>query len=261
METDLVSVIMPCFNSEKHIKDSVNSVINQTYFNWELIVIDDASSDNSIKIVKEIFKDDSRLRLIENKDQRGAALSRNIGINAAKGTYVAFLDSDDIWDNCKLEKQIKFMQENNYFFTYTFYNIFNKNGDCMLVKSPRSINRISMAIMNPIGLLTVIYNKDRLGNINIKQIKKRNDYALWLEILKKTKNGYGLNESLGFYRKSDSGLSGGNKLGLLFYYWQVLRMSFKYWPMLIFVCTPIYLFILFFKNQLLWLYNFLIIRI
>ena len=261
MEVDLVSIIMPCFNSERHVRESINSVINQTYKNWELIIIDDASNDSTVEIVKNIFNNDSRLKLIQNESHNGAAISRNIGINAAKGSYVAFLDSDDLWKKNKLQKQISFMQENNYFFTYTYYDNFNEVGDLRLVKCPKSLNRMTMIFMNPIGALTVIYNKAELGNINIKHIKKRNDYALWLEILKKSKSAHNLPESLGLYRESKNGLSGGSRLKQIFYYWQVLRLSFKYWLLLIPLSTPIYLIILFFKKQLLWLYNLLIIRI
>ena len=116
---DLISIVMPAYNSEKYIRNSIKSVINQTYKNWELIIIDDYSTDNTVSIIEEF--QNKNIHLIKNKKNSGAAISRNKGIKLAKGNYIAFLDSDDLWNKEKLEKQINFMKSNNYDFTYTSF--------------------------------------------------------------------------------------------------------------------------------------------
>jgi len=257
---NLVSIIMPAHNSQNYINESINSVLNQSYVNWELIIIDDASTDNTSKIIKIFSDNDKRIRCIKNKDNYGAAVSRNLGINNSKGDFVAFLDSDDLWIKDKLIKQISFMNSNNYFFTYTYYEVFdNSAGTQVMLKCPSIINRNIMAFSCPIGALTVIYNKKKLGNIFSADIKKRNDYALWLEILNKSNKAFCLKESLAKYRKSNKGLSGsGSYFSNLVYYWKVIKISYKAWIIIIPFSTPIYLFILLLKKKVLPIYNKLV---
>tara|TARA_Y100000385_G_C13039948_1_gene614825 strand:+ start:322 stop:1119 length:798 start_codon:yes stop_codon:yes gene_type:complete len=257
----LVSILMPAFNSEKYIEESINSVLAQTYKNWELIIIDDVSTDNTSSIVKNIAINDSRIRFIQKQTRDGAANSRNIGIKKAQGRFIAFLDSDDIWKTKKLEKQIFFMEKYKYDFTYSFYSEFDIQKNSVLIKSPKSINRFKLAFFGNIGCLTVMYDKSKLGDFTIKRIKKRNDYALWLAILQKAKKGYCLEENLASYRKTNEGLSSGNKFSLIIYYFKVMRMSFRYWFIIIPITTPIYLTSLILKKYFLAIYNLLIIKI
>lgn len=257
---DLVSVIMPTHNNEKYINESINSVINQSYKNWELIIVDDASTDNTAEIIKSYSDRDQRIYSIQNKANYGAAVSRNLGIKSAKGDFIAFLDSDDLWKKNKLIEQISFMNRNNYYFTYTYYEIFNNSSDFrVMLKCPKMINRYIMAIANPIGTLTVIFNKKKLGNIFSVDIKKRNDYTLWLEILKKSGKGFCLKKSLANYRKSNEGLSGsGDHFSNLVYYWKVIKISYKFWIIIIPFSTPIYILILLLKKKVLPVYNKLV---
>ena len=223
----LVSIIMPVHNAEKYIKETICSVLSQTYSNFELICVNDHSEDNSIKIIQE-FIDDERIKLY-NAKKRGAANARKIAISKAKGKYVAFLDSDDIWTKDKLEKQINFMEKNNVYFTYTPYTYIDDNSESLNVIRlvPKSINYISSLMGCRIGCLTVIYNQEVCGKIQTANLKKRNDDILWLTILKKIDKGYRLNIPLAKYRKSNNSLSSGSKLKLLKHHYILYRVGEK----------------------------------
>lgn len=201
---DLVSIIMPSYNTARFIKDSIDSVLNQTYRNWELIIIDDCSTDESISIIKNI--NDKRIILLENQENSGAAVSRNYGLRKANGKYIAFLDSDDLWLPEKLENQIRFMESNNYVFTYTCYEqISEENRELGIYCSgPKIITRKKMFRFCYPGCLTVVYDRTAVGDLQIADIKKNNDYAMWLSICK-NHNCYLLNENLAKYRKGRTG--------------------------------------------------------
>lgn len=201
---NLVSIIMPSYNTASYVKDSIQSVLNQTYTNWELIIVDDCSTDETDNIVSKIA--DPRIKYFKNKENSGAALSRNKALREAKGQWIAFLDSDDLWIPTKLEKQIDFMKKNNYFFSYTNYEEIDSDGKRTGVKvtGPKKITKTGMYNYCWPGCLTVMYDANKVGLIQIEDIKKNNDYAMWLKVCKKA-NCYLLDEYLAQYRKGRAG--------------------------------------------------------
>ena len=204
MPRELVSIIMPSYNTVDYIGDSIKSVINQTYKEWELIIVDDASTDDTDKVVYS-FNDD-RIRYIKNETNYGAAVSRNIALREARGRWIAFLDSDDLWKCDKLEKQIRFMEQNDYHFSYTNYEEIDEDDNLtgVMVTGPKRITKIGMYNYCWPGCLTVVYDKEAVGLIQIADIKKNNDYAMWLKICKKAEC-YLLDETLAYYRRGRSG--------------------------------------------------------
>lgn len=222
----LVSIIMPSYNVSKYIKDSINSVLEQTYSNWELIIIDDCSIDDTCKIVNT-FKDD-RIILINNRKNSGAAISRNSGIKIAKGNWIAFLDSDDLWESTKLEKHLEFMCKNDYGFSYTNYSKIDENGSDLHIQvtGPKVIDNKKMYHYDYIGCLTAMYSKSKVGLIQIEDIKKNNDYAMWLKIVKKS-NCYLLDENLGKYRIREKSISHDNLIKKVKSHYDLYRICDK----------------------------------
>lgn len=201
---DLVSVIMPSYNTDKFIKQSIESVIDQTYKNWELIIVDDCSTDNTDNVVASIS--DDRIVYLKNKVNSGAAVSRNRALREAKGRWIAFLDSDDLWSPDKLEKQIKFMEDNDYHFSYTNYEEMDEDGNKtgVHITGPKKITKTGMYNYCWPGCLTVMYDAQVVGLIQIEDIKKNNDYAMWLKVCKKV-DCYLLDEVLAEYRRGRRG--------------------------------------------------------
>jgi|TARA_B110000914_G_scaffold224379_1_gene242023 glycosyltransferase involved in cell wall biosynthesis len=209
-QENLVSIITPSYNSEEFISETINSIINQTYSNWELLITDDFSTDNTIEIVESYVKNDSRIKLFKLEKNSGAAIARNNSISNSKGRYIAFLDSDDLWLKKKLELQIEFMRKGDYALTYTSYEKF-KNRDTF-ISNIYSLNKLSYNNMlrnNYIGCLTAIYDSKKLGKILMPNIRRRQDYALWLKILKQIDYAYGLDIVLSKYRVLETSLSKG----------------------------------------------------
>lgn len=196
---DLVSIIMPSYNTERFIADSIQSVLNQTYQNWELIIVDDCSTDNTDTVVASFT--DSRIKYLKNEKNSGAAVSRNRALREARGKWIAFLDSDDLWASEKLEKQIKFMEENDYHFSYTNYEKIDEESNKLniFVSGPKEVTEKDMYRYCWVGCLTVMYDAEQVGLVQIKDIKKNNDYAMWLQVSKKA-NCYLLSENLAKYR-------------------------------------------------------------
>lgn len=223
--SELVSIIMPSFNTGRFIKKTINSVLNQTYKNWELIIVDDCSNDNTDEIVNNI--NDSRIRYFKNRSNVGAALSRNKALKEARGKWIAFLDSDDLWEKDKLEKQIKFMQVNGYKFTYTDYRV-NLNGKWMpyINTAPNKITKIKLYNYCYFSTITVMYDREYVGLIQIEDLKKNNDYAMWFEIIKKTP-AYRLPECLSYYFRHENSISSGNKLKLIKYHYVLYKKGLK----------------------------------
>ena len=217
----LVSIIMPNYNSEKYVEATVRSVLAQTYQNWELIFVDDCSTDNSLALVRA-FQDD-RIRIFENETNSGAAVSRNRALKLAVGDWIAFLDSDDLWDEKKIEKQLMFMVQNNYHFTYTYYRVCD-NGvwENFARVSPKRVTRRKMYNYCYFSTITVMYNRNRLGLLQIPDIKKRNDYALWLVALKKC-DAYLYPETLSYYIRHTGSLSTVPLKQLVKYHYQVFH--------------------------------------
>jgi len=220
----LVSIIMPMYNAEKYIKESIKSVLNQTYEIWELLIIDDVSTDNSLEIVEEYVERDSRIKLFRLDENSGPAVARNVGIKNSIGDFISFLDSDDLWHAEKLEIQLRFMIDNNYSITCTDYEQIDEEGQSRnkIIKTKIKADYDMVLKYNPIGNLTVMYNVDKLGKIKIPNIKKRNDYLLWLTILKKEKYIYGINQVLASYRVHPNSISS-NKFELVKYHWHIYR--------------------------------------
>ncbi len=205
-ETDKVSIIMPMYNTEKFVEESIHSVLNQTYTNWELLVVDDCSKDGSVEIVKKFCEQDERIILIQNEKNSGAALSRNTALMQATGKWIAFLDSDDLWECDKLKKQISFMRKNNYHFSYTNYTEIDDDGKSLGRRwtGPGKVTKFKMYLFNYMGCLTVMYDREYVGQVQVANLKKRNDYALWVKVVKKCP-AFLLKEDLAVYRVRQSG--------------------------------------------------------
>ncbi|MGY0691405.1 glycosyltransferase family 2 protein [Virgibacillus sp. FSP13] len=219
----LVSIIMPAYNCGDYIGIAIDSVIAQTYKDWEIIVVDDCSIDHTEEVVKNYMSRDSRINYYKLEKNSGAAVARNTAIDIASGEYIAFLDSDDVWFSEKLTKQLKFMKENNYNFTCTNYTKIDEDGNYLnqmiTTKNKSDYNGI---LKTSAGNSTVMYNAKKLGKFKIPDIKKRNDYVMWLKIIKKAKYLYGLDESLSSHRIRTGAISR-KKTGLVGYHWKVYR--------------------------------------
>ena len=201
MVDGLVSVIMPSWNTGKFIAESIQSVIDQTYENWELIIVDDCSTDNTDEVVAK-FRD-KRIRYFKNEKNSGAALSRNRALREARGEWIAFLDSDDLWNSDKLEHQINFMNKHGYTLSYSEYEKIDEESKPLriYVSGPEKVNKHKMYNYDYIGQLTMMYSAKEFGLIQIKDIKKNNDYAIRLQLYKKSDTcAYLLKENLAKYR-------------------------------------------------------------
>ncbi len=222
-EKGLVSIIMPSYNTAKFINETIDSVINQTYTNWELIIVDDCSKDETEKVIKPYLKD-KRIKYLKNKKNSGAAISRNKALKEANGEFIAFLDSDDVWNKNKLEKQIKFMKDNNYYFSYTNYELIDEDSKSLnkFVTGPKKITKSGMYNFCWPGCLTVMYNQEKVGLIQIENLPKNNDYAMWLKVIKKA-NCYLLKENLAKYRIRTGSISRHSKVKLIKYHYRLYK--------------------------------------
>lgn len=223
-KSPLVSVITPTYNSEAYIQQTIESVKNQKYQNWEMIIVDDCSKDNTVEIVKNEAEKDERIRLIQLQKNSGAAVARNTAIRNAKGKYIAFLDSDDLWYPEKLEKQVTFMQEKDIAFSFTSYRIINEDGTetDKIIQVPKEIDYKGLLKNTIIGCLTVMLDVSKLGLVQMPNIRTRQDTALWLAILKKGYKAYGIQEPLAKYRKVKGSISS-NKLKMAKQNWRMYR--------------------------------------
>lgn len=222
---DLVSIIIPVYNAEKFIEDTIKSVINQTYKNWQLIIIDDHSTDSSVNIIKEFTKNNNKIKLIKLKKNNGVAIARNKGINLAKGKYLCFLDADDLWHPEKLNKQISFMKKYNCPFSFTGYEFADitgkPNGKKVYIKNKFTYKQ---ALKNTtIWTSTVMIDLTQLSSKQILMPNiKSEDTATWWNILKQIDYAYGLNEILSYYRRSNNTLSS-NKIEAIKRIWNLYR--------------------------------------
>ncbi|WYP25851.1 glycosyltransferase family 2 protein [Alkalihalobacillus sp. FSL W8-0930] len=221
---ELVSVITPVYNSERFLEETIQSVQKQTYPYWELFLIDDGSTDSSVEIARSYANKDSRIHVVQLNSNQGAAGARNEGINRANGKYVAFLDSDDLWMPEKIEKQLMFMEANQYVFSFTSYRIMKESGELRdkVVPAPEVITYDQLLKNTIIGCLTVMLNIDVLGKVQMPTIKTRQDFVLWLTILKSGHQAYGLDEELACYRKVSTSISS-NKLKTAKRNWSIYR--------------------------------------
>lgn len=218
----LVSIIMPSYNTATYIAASIKSVLAQTYTNWELIIIDDCSTDNTDEIVKP-FLTDKRIKYLKNKQNSGAAITRNRALREAKGKWIAFLDSDDLWVPQKLEKQLSFMAQNNYDFTYTDYRIcLNGRWLPFINTAPKKVTKFTIYNYCYFSTITVIYNREKIGLVQVPDIRKNNDYAMWLQILPHY-TAYRLPECLSYYIKHENSISSGHKWKLIKWHYILFR--------------------------------------
>lgn len=232
---DLVSIIMPSYNASEYIVYSIKSVQAQTYTNWELIVVDDCSTDNTVDIINNL--NEPRVKLYINEKNSGAALSRNKALRVAKGRWIAFLDSDDVWLPEKLEKQLRFMVKNGYSFTYTDYRI-QLNGEWMpyINTAPDRISKRKMYAYCYFSTITVMYDQTQVGLIQIADLKKNNDYAMWLQAVEKVEC-YRFPVCLSYYIKHDGSVSSGSKVKLIKWHYLLFRKGLNKNPFISSILT------------------------
>ncbi len=222
----MVSIITPTFNSERFISETILSVQAQTYQDWEMIIVDDCSTDKTAEIVASFQEKDSRIKYFYNSTNKGSALSRNLALQKAKGKWIAFLDSDDLWHPEKLEKQIEFMERNDYHFSYTNYCEIDENSKekGILITGPKVItDKLMKAYCWP-GCLTVMYDAEEVGIMQTVDIKINEEYALWIKIARKTKC-YLLGENLAKYRRHNNSLTSQSYFKLIKWHYLMFRKS------------------------------------
>ncbi|PKF63057.1 glycosyltransferase family 2 protein [Psychromonas sp. psych-6C06] len=217
----LISIIMPSYNASLSISDSIRSVLIQSYPSWELIIVDDHSTDNTVETIQTF--NDPRISCITLDTNSGSpALPRNVALSLANGEYIAFLDADDLWEKDKLSKQVKFMSDNDIMFSCTAYNIINDDGVIVSSYSPPAIVNYSQLLTNnSVGCLTAMVTKELLGQQKFP-ICGHEDFALWLKLIKKCQYIYALDEKLCSYRRLDGSVSS-NKSKLVSFFWNIYR--------------------------------------
>lgn len=218
-----VSVITPSYNSIRFIGETISSVQNQSYENWEMIIVDDCSTDQSAAKIKEIIEGDSRIRLLSLKENVGAAKARNLAIQEARGRYIAFLDSDDIWLPHKLKTQLLFMEEMNIAFSYASYSLIDENGNELNreVSVPKSVDYHYLVGNTIIGCLTVMIDREKIPYVEMPSVQPE-DTALWLNLLHEGHEAKGIQQVLAKYRIVANSVSR-NKVRAAFRYWKLLR--------------------------------------
>ena len=217
---------MPYYKKEIFVRDSVKSILNQSYKNFEIILVnDDVENKDFIKTISNL---DNRIKLLHNEKNLGAGESRNRAIRYTKGDYIAFCDCDDLWKENKLEKQLDFMNMHNLILTYSSYELINELGERIgNVSSPMKISYESLLKNCYIGCLTVVYDTKKIGKKYFPSLRKRQDWALWIDILSNIKNTEGLDENLASYRIRHNSISS-NKIKLIKYNWLVYYDFLKY---------------------------------
>lgn len=219
---DIVTVIMPVYNAQASLSRAVASVRLQEYRHWELLLIEDGSVDTSLQMCRTYTAEDTRIRLIENGCNRGAAAARNAGLAEVQGRYVAFLDADDEWLPCKLSRQIAFMQAQGAVLSYSdFLRRDPKRGDHR-VQVPQTVTQADLMRGNVIGCLTAMYDRDYFGDVSMPAMAYSEDYAFWLQLLARTPQAHGLQDVLAVYHVTAGSLSS-NRTKALRATWQIYR--------------------------------------
>jgi glycosyltransferase involved in cell wall biosynthesis len=242
----LVSIVTPIYNNEGVIEETIQSVLNQTYTNWELLLVNDASIDKSGQVANKFLAQDTRIKLFEFTENKGAAKARNYGSKMAKGDYIAFLDADDLWHKTKLEVQIKMLIDKDIDVCFGSYEMINSESKSLNIKVTAlpTLTYKKLLRENYIGNLTGIYNCKKLGKIYTKDLKKRQDWLLWMEALKRSrKPALGITETIAYYRKSDNSLSS-NKIKLIKHNFNVYRKGLEF----NFVKSCLYLMLFFYEH-------------
>lgn len=240
--SELVSIITPSYNTGAYIAETIKSVLAQTYTNWEMIIVDDCSTDDTDAVVAGF--NEPRIRYLKNQRNSGAAISRNYALREAKGKWIAFLDSDDLWLPDKLEKQIAYMKVHGYKFTFTDYRIVYPDGKWSpyVFTGPDKVTESMMYRYCYFSTITVIYDREYIGLVQIADIKKNNDYAMWFKVIQKT-DCYRMPECLSIYCKRENSISSGSKLKLIKHHYIMFRDALLMSPILASICTI---------NNLLW---------
>ena len=225
---ELVSIITPTYNSAKYIAETITSVQQQTYQNWEMLIADDCSTDQTVEIIQQFMEEDHRIHLIRMHKNTGAGIARNTALNRANGRYIAFLDADDLWLPTKLEKQLEFLKVKNIPFTFCFYECIDENSNVLnlRIEAPNPLTYRQLFFCNFIGNLTGVYDTNYFGKIPISSMKKRQDWIVWLSILKQIKIAYPVTESLALYRVREDSISA-SKTELLKHNFGVYRKFHK----------------------------------
>lgn len=220
----LVSIITPTWACAAFIAETIKSIQAQNYQNWELLIQDDCSKDNTLEVVKPFMEADKRINYECNPENSGAAITRNNALRRAKGRWIAFLDSDDLWSEDKLEKQLGFMVKNGYHFSYTGYEEMDEDSNITGVRlsGPKHVTKLGMFSFCWPGCLTVMYDREHVGLLQIADIKKNNDYAMWLKVIKKA-DCYLLDECLARYRRGRKGSVSTHGYGTM------IRWLYKLW--------------------------------
>lgn len=222
-DQELVSIITPLFNTERLLPLAIQSVLDQSYTNWEMIIIDDCSTDGSPEIAANYSNKDPRIKFFQQSVNSGPAACRNVATEHAQGRYVAFLDSDDMWSPEKLSRQIAFMQRTKAVLSYTSYKKINNDGDISqhTIHAKPNLTYKQLLNSNEIGSLTAVYDSKEIGKQPLIDIDHE-DYVLWLSILKKGYTAYGLDEVLAYYRIGNASISS-NKLKAMGFQWNIYR--------------------------------------
>ncbi len=208
-----ISIITPAYNADRYIAETIKSVQKQTFNDWEMLIVDDCSIDDTYKVACGFAEKDSRIRIIQHKRNSGVASARNTALDAAKGDYIAFLDSDDMWMPEKLKKQMSFMEDNKYALTYTKYQIYHtsSNEPGKIISVPRCMTYKAIFGNTAIACLTVMVNRKMVGTFHMPPLNHTEDQCTWQEILGRGYVAYGLDENLALYRLSDSSLTSNKK--------------------------------------------------
>lgn len=218
-----ISIVTPLYNSAVFIADTIQSVQAQTFSDWEMILVDDCSTDSSVAVARTFTNRDSRIKLIQLPENLGAAVARNKAIENAQGRYIAFLDSDDLWLPDKLETQLKFMKEKDIAFSYSGYNKIGDQGQSLgLMGVPKRVNYDQLLKCCVIGCLTAMYDAHKLGKVYMPLIRKRQDFGLWLRLLKRVDYAYGIQRPLAQYRVRPGSISA-KKSNAAAYTWRLYR--------------------------------------
>lgn len=225
----LVSIVTPVYNSGKYLPETIQSVLDQTYAHWELLLVDDCSTDNSFQLLEEIASCEPRIRLLHLPCNQGSGPARNLAIREAKGKYIAFLDSDDIWHPEKLEKHVAFMQTQDAAFSHTSYGFMDDSGK--IIRETFHVSKVPvtfrMALMRTeISCLTAMFDVEKVGKMYMPDIRRKQDYALWLNILRKGFKAIPLDLELAWYRQR-KGSATNNKYKLIHKHYIFLRHQVK----------------------------------
>ena len=224
-----VSVITPAYNASEFIGETIESVLKQTFQDWEMIIVDDCSTDDTLKLANEFSKKDSRIKVVQNEKNSGVAATRNHGLDVASGEFIAFVDSDDLWLPEKLEKQLKFMEESDAALSYTKYQNYVTETKQLgkVIKAPKKMTAKKILGNTAIGCLTVMVNRKKVGGFHMPLLKHTEDNCTWQEILSRGYVGYGIQEVLSLYRVSNNSMTS-NKSKAAKQQWETYRNYYKF---------------------------------